>query len=302
MKLVTIPILLVVLSSLLGCNAPEKEITVYLKNTDGTVLKVPDCEIAVISENTLRKILDLRQKVKLNYPFALLSDERVEELKKNGYDGLWHPKEIDEILPFLATLSAQLKVENGVLTQEAGVNELMAGSAHGELMFELKNDWERASSSTVGLARIQQFLKASMPADEAAKVGKEALEIIKNEAKGVYKTTIEGKALIQCPKDSFLWIYCLVEGTYIAWIVPVADLPGSSAEINQSKAFIIERIPQNVAELHEDLATMTFFYGSTSFGGRNALPASLVSDEFYQGAKLAMGEWNEEKWRIKFGE
>lgn len=289
---------------LASCEKP-RYLTLYLKKNDGSILKVVDCEISVLKEETIAKITELREKLKEDYPLQVIPDKMIEELKSKQYAGPFAPEEVDyDYDRFWKPIAEKLGKDSSELMTEVAVGRVTDSLKNKKSSLSIKNklkaEWNEAINridlsqgsgyksivdALINVKRKSIFLEAKQPANEAAEVGEDALQLIADERIGSFKTDLEGKVVLEIPKNTFLYMSTVQNNTFITWLVHSSLLEGDKLEVNQEKACILESLPQSIEELFDDMPTMSFFKNSTPFGESNAVNASLVSDAFYLASK-----------------
>jgi hypothetical protein len=293
------------LQVLVSCEKP-KEITFYLKKNDGSILKVVDSEVSVLKEDTIAKITKLRERLKKDYPLEVIPDKMIEELKSKQYAGPFAPEEVDyDKDRFWKPIAEKLGKDSSELMAEVIIGQLQDSLKNKKSYFSIKTklrvEWDAAVNkidlsqgsgykslvdALINAKRNSIFVEAKQPANEAAEVGGDALQLISDERIGSFKTDLEGKVVLEIPQNTFLYMSTVQNNTFITWLVHSSLLEGDKLEVNQEKACILETLPQSIEELFDDMPTMSFFENSTPFGESNAVNASLVSDAFYLASKL----------------
>jgi hypothetical protein len=288
----SLPLAILGLSLLSGCGGKkESEITIYLKKNSGDIVRVPECEVSVLTKDTIEKIHKMRKSIKDHYMIRMVGEDTEKKLKERNYSGPWHPEEIDVLETVYEQMSKCLGCSIEEIANESSATRLVYGlSVAGDTRAELKREWEDVSAATAALQRTLQFMINNRPSLVAKEAGQKAVSLIAAERKSTFKTNLDGKAKIQLSQDDFVFMFCLVDNTLVAWILPANTIQSPGAEISQSEAFVIESFPQSVAELHDDQATLEFFFNDTPLGEDNVLPALLLSDEFYNASKNAIKE------------
>ncbi len=279
-----------------GCGGKkESEITIYLKKNSGDIVRVSECEISVLKKDTIEKIHEMRKSIKDHYVIRMVGEETEKRLKERNYSGPWQPEEIDVLEPVFEQMAKCLDCKTEDLAKESAITRLVYGqSVAGETLAKLKREWEGVSAETATLSRTLQFLYADAPSLKAKEAGKNAMSLITAERKAKFKTNLDGKAKIQLSEGDIVFMFCYVENTLVAWILPAEAIQSPSAEISQSEAFVIESFPQSVGQLHDEQAKLEFFFNNTPLGEDGAASALLLSDEFYVASKDAINK-NEDK-------
>ena len=296
--LLLLPVLLV------GCgenSANTVDLKFYLKKTSGETLPLADLELIVVDKETLKKALRERSSIKKHFAQSLVNEELVTKLKGKRYTGPWHPEEIDNVEPMLDAMAEKLGGDGASeIYSSAAVCHLVNGALSGSQVFELKAEWE--SSSNNRISEIGHKLKASQYASEAKKAGRAVYEMFVDGRGETFSTNISGEASVKIRGNQYLFAATIVANTLVAWILPASDLNGDVVEVTQAEAFILEYIPDTIAGLHSESASLKFWFGGNVVTEDNALPALLVSDEFYIAAKAAMGELGSQDWHMQFEE
>ena len=296
--LLLLPVLLV------GCgenSANTVDLKFYLKKTSGETLPLADLELIIVDKKVLKKALLERQSIKDHFAQSLVNEELVTKLKKKGYTGPWHPQEIDNVEPMLDAMAEKLGGAGASdIYSSAAVSHLVNGALSGSQVFELKTEW--GSSSNNRISEIGHKLKASQYASEAKKSGRAVYEMFVDGKDETFSTYISGEASVKIKGTQYLLAATIVANTLVAWILPASDLNGDVVEVTQAEAFILEYIPDTIAGLHSEPASLKFWFGGNVVTEDNALPALLVSDEFYIAAKTAMGELGSQDWHMQFEE